>query len=232
MTSYNLPFDLQDPPMANDDFLLYDNSVDDILGLRNNATVDRMDDLLWDFDYTNFAINDDADSKLFDTPSYNISTGNQYDTTNQWDYTMQTSLSSPDMGSSPSLTDSSSRRSSRSSSRSSSLASEELAAVIKPKRKRSPVVNKAAHNKVEKRYRSNINAKFAALNNILPVSETVQSLLERQDQSDEPVQQHRNKGEVLSEAMRYIKQLEERGRVLEGEVRILKDNLLPRRRKN
>jgi hypothetical protein len=60
--------------MANDDFLLYDNSVDNILGLRNNTTVDRMDDLLWNFDYTNFAINDDADSKLFDTPSYNIST--------------------------------------------------------------------------------------------------------------------------------------------------------------
>jgi hypothetical protein len=94
------------------------------------------------------------------------------------------------------------------------------------------VVNKAAHNKVEKRYRSNINAKFTALNNILPVSETVQSLLERQDQFNKPVQQHRNKGEVLSEAIRYIKQLEERGCVLEGEVRILKDNLLPRRRKN
>jgi len=138
---------------------------------------------------------------------------------------MQASLSSPDIGSSsPSLT--------HSSSRSTSPASEELCTVIKPKRKRSPVVNKAAHNKVEKRYRSNINAKFAALNSLLPVSETVQSLLERQDQPDAPVQQHRNKGEVLSEAMRYIKQLEERSRVLEGEVRILKDNLLPRRKKN
>lgn len=146
---------------------------------------------------------------------------------------MQNCLSSPDMASSsPSLTHSSSRRSSRSSSRSISPASEGLPAVAKPKRKRNPVVNKAAHNKVEKRYRSNINAKFAALNNILPVSETVQSLLEQQDETDEPVQQHRNKGEVLSEAMRYIKQLEERSRVLEGEVRILKDNLLPRRRKN
>lgn len=67
---------------------------------------------------------------------------------------------------------------------------------------------------------------------MLPVLETVQSFLERQDGTDEPVQQHRNKGEVLSEAMRYIKQLEERSRVLEGEVRILKDNLLPRKRKN
>lgn len=73
MTSYNLSFDLQDIPLANDDFLLYDNSVDNMLGLSNNATVDRMDDLLWNFDYTNF-VNDDADSKLFDTPSYNIST--------------------------------------------------------------------------------------------------------------------------------------------------------------
>lgn len=74
MTSYNLPFNLQDLPLANDDFLLYDDSVDNMLGLSNNATVDRMDDLLWNFDYTNFALNDDADSKLFDTPSYNIST--------------------------------------------------------------------------------------------------------------------------------------------------------------
>lgn len=142
---------------------------------------------------------------------------------------MQTCISSPEMSlSSPSLTHSSSRRSSRSNS----PASESLPTVGKPKRKRSPVVNKAAHNKVEKRYRSNINAKFAALNNMLPVLETVQSFLERQDGTDEPVQQHRNKGEVLSEAMRYIKQLEERSRVLEGEVRILKDNLLPRKRKN
>lgn len=142
---------------------------------------------------------------------------------------MQGSLCSRDMGSlCPSLTNSSSRSS---SSRSTSPISEELPTVVKLKRKRAPVVNKAAHNKVEKRYRSNINAKFAALNNILPVLETVQSLLERQDQNDEPVQQHRNKGEVLSEAMTYIKQLEERSRVLEGEVRILKDNLLPRRRK-
>lgn len=218
---------MHDHSMANDDFLLYDNSVDSLLGPSNNATVESMDDLLWNFDYTNFAVNDDTESKVFDTTPYSISTENlkQIDPTNQWDYVMQTALSSPEMdSSSPSLT--------HSSSRTSSPALEELPAVVKPKRKRSPVVNKAAHNKVEKRYRSNINAKFAALNNLLPVSETVQSLLERQDQNDEPVQQHRNKGEVLSEAMRYIKQLEERSRALESEVRILKDNLLPRRRKN
>lgn len=142
---------------------------------------------------------------------------------------MQTSLSSPPLGlSSPSLTHSSSR----SSSRGTSPVSEELPIAVKAKRKRSPVVNKAAHNKVEKRYRSNINAKFAALNNILPVSGTVQSLLESQVRSDEPVRQHRNKGEILSEAMRYIKQLEERSRTLDGEVRLLKDNLVPRRKKD
>ncbi|KAF3390019.1 hypothetical protein DPV78_011689 [Talaromyces pinophilus] len=227
-TSVDLPYDLQELLVVNNDLLLYDNSVDNLLGLSNSTTVDHMDDLLWNFDYRNFAINDDADSKLFDTSSYNRSTENQCDITNQWDYALQTLLSSPDMGSSsPSLTHSSSR-----SSRCSSAASEELPMVVKPKRKRKPVVNKAAHNKVEKRYRSNINAKFTALNNILPVSETVQSLLKRQNQFTEPVRQHRNKGEVLSEAIRYIKQLEERGCVLEGEVRILKDNLLPRRRKN
>ncbi|QGA14767.1 hypothetical protein EYB26_002423 [Talaromyces marneffei] len=235
--SYALPYDLQDFVMANDDFLIYNNNpADNLLSLSNNTTsADQMDDLLWNFDYTNFAIND-ADSKLFDTPSYTISTENlkqiessQCDAPSQSDHAMHTSMSSPGMElSSPSLTHSSSQ----SSSRSTSPVSEELPAVAKPKRKRSPVVNKAAHNKVEKRYRSNINAKFTALNNILPVSETVQSLLEKQDQNDEPVQQHRNKGEVLSEAIRYIKQLEERNRALEGEVRILKDNLLPRRRKN
>lgn len=92
------------------------------------------------------------------------------------------------------------------------------------------MVNKAAHNKVEKRYRSNINAKFAALNNILPLSETMQSLLENQEQADESVQQHRNKGEILSEALRYIKQLQDKSRVLEDEIRILKGNVLHRRR--
>lgn len=74
-TSYILPYDLQDLSMADNDYLLYDNSVDSILGLSNKATVDHMDDLLWNFDHTNFAINNDhTDCKLFDTASYNLST--------------------------------------------------------------------------------------------------------------------------------------------------------------
>ncbi|KAF4959780.1 hypothetical protein F66182_18275, partial [Fusarium sp. NRRL 66182] len=162
-TSYTPPYNLQDLSMASNDFFLYDDSVDNILG----STID-----------------DKSDSKLYDTALYNAPTENQCDTSdtaNPWDYAMQTCISSPEMSlSSPSLTHSSSRRSSRSNS----PASESLPTVGKPKRKRSPVVNKAAHNKVEKRYRSNINAKFAALNNMLPVLETVQSFLERQDGTD------------------------------------------------
>jgi hypothetical protein len=74
-TSYILPYDIQDLAMADNDYLLYDNSVDNILGLSNNATVDHMDDLLWNFDHANFAINDDdTDCRFFDTASYDLST--------------------------------------------------------------------------------------------------------------------------------------------------------------
>lgn len=72
-SSYSVPYDLQDLSMANNDFLPYgDDSVNSILGLSNTSMVDQMDDLLWDFDYSDFAAND-TDSKLLDT-SYNIST--------------------------------------------------------------------------------------------------------------------------------------------------------------
>jgi hypothetical protein len=73
-TSVDLPYDLQELLVVNNDLLLYENSVDNLLGLSNNTTVDHMDDLLWNFDYRNFTINDDAVSKLFDTSSYNRST--------------------------------------------------------------------------------------------------------------------------------------------------------------
>ncbi|EED20917.1 conserved hypothetical protein [Talaromyces stipitatus ATCC 10500] len=221
MSAY-FQFDLNNLNMANDDFLLYGDEANALS--VNKTPTDQMNDLLWNFDYNNFAV-DDTDGELFNNNVYNMSIeDNQIQSDSQW----QQLLSSP-ASTSPSLTDGASPR-----SRSTSQVPDELPAVVtKPrttKRKRSPVVNKEAHNKVEKRYRSNINAKFAALNDILPVSDAVQSLLDRQF-GDEPAQQHRNKGEVLSEAMRYIKQLEERSRLLESEVQILKDNLLPRRRR-
>jgi hypothetical protein len=72
--SYTLPYDLQDLSMANNDFLPYgDDSVNNIFGLSNTPRVDQIDDLLWNFEYSNFA-DDDTDSKLLDTSSYDIST--------------------------------------------------------------------------------------------------------------------------------------------------------------
>lgn len=73
-TSYTPPYNLQDLSMASNDFFLYDDSVDNILGSSNNTTVDQMDDLLWNFDYANYAIDDKSDSKLYDTALYNAPT--------------------------------------------------------------------------------------------------------------------------------------------------------------
>lgn len=149
--------------------------------------------------------------------------------------------------------------SSTNSSRSRSNSGTPESPVSKPRRsagrKRNPVINKEAHNKVEKRYRLNINAKFAALNDVLPSSPSMNVGYEEEVDDDEVAAkptlkrtlktksktqfdteisiplQNRNKGEILSEAVKHIRQLEQRNNALDREVKILKDNFLPRRRR-
>jgi hypothetical protein len=98
---------------------------------------------------------------------------------------------------------------------------------------------KAAHNAIEKRYRTNMNAKFVALGNAIPKScmsgpfpqlattnkAPRRSSLGRDGSSGIPQQQ--NKSEILTNALAYIQDLQEQNRLLQGELAVLKENLLP-----
>ncbi|KAL1967195.1 hypothetical protein VTN77DRAFT_3486 [Rasamsonia byssochlamydoides] len=97
---------------------------------------------------------------------------------------------------------------------------------------------KAAHKIIEKRYRMNMNAKFAALGNALPnVAQTANSssstpsspkIRQTSSRKGASAQHQLNKSEVLSTALTYILQLKEENDSLRNEIIVLTENLLPR----
>ncbi|CRG87657.1 hypothetical protein PISL3812_04677 [Talaromyces islandicus] len=100
---------------------------------------------------------------------------------------------------------------------------------------------KAAHNAIEKRYRTNMNAKFLALGNSIPrpgpfatqlasnKGSRKHSLCTTRDSLANGVQQQQqNKSEILTNALAYIQELQEENSRLKGELMVLKENLLPR----
>ncbi|KAH8701799.1 hypothetical protein BGW36DRAFT_394608 [Talaromyces proteolyticus] len=102
---------------------------------------------------------------------------------------------------------------------------------------------KAAHNAIEKRYRTNMNAKFLALGNAIPrpgpfatqLASNKGSRKHSLCQSRDPgavgegaQQQQQNKSEILTNALSYIHELQEENSRLKGELMVLKENLLPR----
>jgi hypothetical protein len=107
---------------------------------------------------------------------------------------------------------------------------------------------KAAHNAIEKRYRTNMNAKFLALGNSIPrpggsfatqlasnkgsrkhsLCTTRDSLASGSQQHHQQHQQQQNKSEILTNALAYIQELQEENSRLKGELIVLKENLLPR----
>ncbi|KAF3384034.1 hypothetical protein DPV78_012931, partial [Talaromyces pinophilus] len=115
------------------------------------------------------------------------------------------------------------------------------AAVMKQKR--------AAHNAIERRYRTNMNVKFRALGSAIPCSggltgtqlacnkrsrkhpshqpssrrDTASGLRRRQEE-----QQQQNKFEILTNALYYIRELQDENSRLKRELLVLKENLLPR----
>jgi hypothetical protein len=103
---------------------------------------------------------------------------------------------------------------------------------------------KAAHNAIEKRYRTNMNAKFLALGNSIPRPGPFATQLasnkgsrkhslcaSRRDSlanGTQQQQQQQNKSEILTNALSYIQELQEENSRLKGELMVLKENLLPR----
>jgi hypothetical protein len=90
---------------------------------------------------------------------------------------------------------------------------------------------KAAHNAIEKRYRTNMNAKFVALGSAIPSfrtrplanSASVKGVRKSVRDGSQP----QNKSEILTNALSYIQELQEENRLLQNELNVLKDNLLP-----
>jgi hypothetical protein len=101
---------------------------------------------------------------------------------------------------------------------------------------------KAAHNAIEKRYRTNMNAKFVALGNALPTNPAsgrpsftqyapLKSGLQKSSSLCRDGATHQqaaqNKSEILTNALTYILKLQEQNGLLQGELAALKQNLLP-----
>ncbi|CAL5866713.1 uncharacterized protein PFLUO_LOCUS923 [Penicillium psychrofluorescens] len=82
---------------------------------------------------------------------------------------------------------------------------------------------RAAHNIVEKRYRSNINAKFSSLEkSVSPTSSQKHSLKGRSGSL--------KKSEILTNALAYIEKMQQENQALRDELSLLKQDILPGRR--
>ena len=104
----------------------------------------------------------------------------------------------------------------------------------KPKKKRAPrkrltAHQKQAHNKIEKRYRINIHAKIAGLQQIIPCLRTEKTAFEIGDgqKPDETVDVPRlNKSMILEKATGYILQLQENEKKMQEELIQLRSEIL------
>jgi hypothetical protein len=100
------------------------------------------------------------------------------------------------------------------------------------KKDKQPPVKKTAHNMIEKRYRTNLNDKIAALRDSVPSLRVMSRVNGGNEEDDDPedleglTPAHKlNKATVLSKATEYIRHLEKRNRRLQDEVNTLKGRL-------
>ncbi|KAF2029194.1 hypothetical protein EK21DRAFT_68159 [Setomelanomma holmii] len=108
---------------------------------------------------------------------------------------------------------------------------EDLDGAPSDKRGKGQPPKKTAHNMIEKRYRTNLNDKIAALRDSVP-SLRVMSRPNGTEEDDDPedleglTPAHKlNKATVLSKATEYIRHLEKRNKKLQDEVNTLKGRL-------
>lgn len=80
---------------------------------------------------------------------------------------------------------------------------------------------RAAHNVIEKRYRTNMNAKFVALEKAMSGGNGVQKSSRGGGSAS------LKKSEILTNAITYMHGLQEENRYLQKELAILKQNLVP-----
>jgi len=116
-------------------------------------------------------------------------------------------------------------------STSSATSSSSSASSNPPPRRQSAPVKKTAHNMIEKRYRTNLNDKIAALRDSVPSLR----LTEKKDSNGDSVMQEElggleaaqklNKATILSKATEYIAYLEKRNTYLSKECQSLKDRV-------
>ncbi|OJJ50646.1 hypothetical protein ASPZODRAFT_126553 [Penicilliopsis zonata CBS 506.65] len=94
---------------------------------------------------------------------------------------------------------------------------------------------RAAHNIIEKRYRTNMNAKFVALEKAMATPHGVSknsSCSSSSPSVTNPASRpgaaaSLKKSEILSNAITYIQELQEENRAMQKEMALLKQNLLP-----
>lgn len=79
---------------------------------------------------------------------------------------------------------------------------------------------RAAHNIIEKRYRTNMNAKFLALEKAISPAGTVK-------QTSRAGAGSLKKSEILSNALAYIEHVQHENQAMHKELNLLKQNLLP-----
>lgn len=100
-----------------------------------------------------------------------------------------------------------------------------------PPRRQSAPVKKTAHNMIEKRYRTNLNDKIAALRDSVPSLRGSEKKdfngdhITQGDLSGLDAAQKLNKATILSKATEYIAHLEKRNNYLSKECQILKDRV-------
>ncbi|KAF2122946.1 hypothetical protein BDV96DRAFT_482051 [Lophiotrema nucula] len=109
--------------------------------------------------------------------------------------------------------------------------SEETDKSTSERNSKGPPIKKTAHNMIEKRYRTNLNDKIAALRDSVP-SLRVMSRANGTEEEDDPedleglTPAHKlNKATVLSKATEYIRHLEKRNKRLQDEVNALKQRM-------
>ncbi|EAW13460.1 putative HLH DNA binding domain protein [Aspergillus clavatus NRRL 1] len=124
------------------------------------------------------------------------------------EYSIPAQMISPTPAPAPASPAPSSRKNSRSMSTDSQTASGRNAA------------KRAAHNIIEKRYRTNMNAKFVALEKAMSGSGVQKPTKSGSSAS-------LKKSEILSNAISYMQELQDENAALQKELALLKQNLLP-----